>query len=99
MTQRDASDADPVLEAEVERALLPYRSLLPPELLEEMQRLLRLGATTHPYPTQLMRQIRPPANVEESGEVGIGAELAKPSTMPPISEPVSSGMRRRGGGR
>lgn len=100
MDEREPMKAEPdaILAAEIERVLGAYRSVLPPELLEEMRRLLCLGAT-HPYATELLRQLRPVASVDESGEVGIPDAMTGEVARVGEPEPASSGVVRRGGGR
>jgi len=63
----DEPDSDPFLDAEVETSLAPYRARgLSPELLEEMERMLRLALTWHEAGKHLMSQLRPRV-VDESG--------------------------------
>jgi hypothetical protein len=87
---------DPILQAEVERALAPYAALLPAELLEEMRRLLLLGAT-HPYAAQLLKQLQPAPTVDESGEVLVGAVMDDPRAASPqavgVPRPKTGGRR------
>jgi hypothetical protein len=47
-----------LIEAEVQRAMEPYRALgLPADVLAELERLLRFGLKTHPSAQQLLRQL------------------------------------------
>jgi hypothetical protein len=70
--------ADPTLEAELDRALDPYRELLPPDLLAAMRETLADTLTTHPVGARLLARVRPPPVVVHSGD----AEVA--GVEPPI---------------
>lgn len=61
-------DEDPTLHAELERALEPYRELLPPEMLEHFRETLADALTTHPVAARLLERVRPPPVVAISGE-------------------------------
>ena len=63
------SPDDPVLEAELARALAPYRELLSPELLAELRETLADALTTHPVGSALLDWLRPAPVVARSGEV------------------------------
>jgi hypothetical protein len=67
MTDPAAKDA--VLEAAVERALAPYRRLLPEEALERMRSGLREELQRHPVSSLLLRRLTPPPAVMASGDV------------------------------
>ena len=63
----DKPSDDPFLDAQVERAMAPYRAMgLSIELLAEMERLLRFALTEHPTGKHLMKRMRPIV-VEQSG--------------------------------
>ena len=84
--------SDPFFEAEVERALRPYRALLTPELVEVFRDELILALVEHPEGAALLRRVRPVAMVTESGPQPIehGSEAGA----------VESGTKiRAGGGR
>jgi len=68
---------DPLLEAKLDRALLPYVGLLPPEILAEFRDHLADFMTTHPAMERMLARLRPPPVVAESGEVPTSNE--KPS--------------------
>src|SRR5262245_2801914 len=77
----DATDApaeDPVLEAELDRALRPYRDLLPPEMLRHFRETLADALTTHPVGSRLLERVKPPPVVAKSGDVD---EDGNPVTM------------------
>jgi hypothetical protein len=60
---------DPFLEAEIDRALGPYRRKgFPPAALEEMKRVLRLALLSHPRAQYLIDRLRPRAE-KASGKV------------------------------
>jgi hypothetical protein len=47
-----------LIEAEVERAMTPYRALgLPTDVLDELERVLRFGLRTHPDAKDILRQL------------------------------------------
>ena len=85
----DVPTADAFIEAEVERATAPYRSLLPVEALVEMQAVLRAVLVSHPIATQLVSRARDRGAVEESGDA--------PRAGIPVAPPTTP-VRRRGGG-
>ena len=49
---------DPILEAEIERALAPYRNLLPPDAIEEMRSVLAEILLSHPVTSLYLERIR-----------------------------------------
>ncbi len=64
------STDDPILDGEVEHALAPYRSLLPPEALAILRATLLQAYTEHPAGQRILEHLRAEAaNVGESGEV------------------------------
>jgi hypothetical protein len=58
---------DPVLEAELERALDPYRGVLPADLFAELRASLADALTTHPVGKALLDRVRPPPGQQKSG--------------------------------
>jgi len=60
---------DPVLEAEIERALAPYIALVPSEMLAIMRAELERALTNDPVGQSLLKQVRPPPTVDQSGDV------------------------------
>src|SRR5262249_41219548 len=56
----NATSKDPVLEAELERALAPYRDVLPPDVLEEFRDALEDALNTHPVGSLLLKRLQPP---------------------------------------
>lgn len=83
-----AEDADPVVEAEVQRATAAYRHLLPPEAFAEMQGLVGDVLATHPVAAVLVSRIRERGPVERSGDQPREG-VAAAARLPP---------RARGGG-
>lgn len=76
---------DPLLEAQVARAIAPYRAMgLSAAVIEEMECMLRLALLSHPRAQYLLSRLRERAAVKESGEVAIGgvapASAAKDGT-------------------
>ncbi len=69
---------DPALEAELARALDPYRDLLTPELQDELREILADALTTHPVGSRLLERLRPPVSgeVERESAPGDGDEGA-----------------------
>ena len=89
MTEEDSAmtepPADPALEAELDRALEPYRDLLEPDLLAAMRETLADALTTHPVGSRLLARVRPPPTVARSGDVeAAGVEAA--AVAPPKDE-------------
>jgi hypothetical protein len=68
-------EPDPVLEAqidaEVETCVTPYARVYPPELLDEMRRLMRIALRTDPHAQELLKALRPRAVPEESDKVDL----------------------------
>ena len=58
-TKHRSAEEDPFLEAELERALAPYRALLPPEMLVVFRETLSDALTTHPVGSRLFDRTRP----------------------------------------
>lgn len=65
-----AEGIEALIEAEVSRALAPYRALqLPVDVLEEMESVLRLALRTHPTAQHLLRQLLPDPDVYKSDQI------------------------------
>ena len=62
---------DALIEAQVERALAPYRSMVTPEALEAMREVLTDVLATHPVAVRLLARLRERATVQVSGPVGL----------------------------
>lgn len=67
---------DPLLEAQIERAMAPYQRMLPPGALAEMRELVSDFLATHPAAVRLMARLRPPPTVDVSGPVEGQDDLA-----------------------
>lgn len=65
MANVDSPD-DPVLVAEVQRAIEPYRRMFPPEVVLVMEEILEHALTTHPVGVKLLDRVRPRAARERS---------------------------------
>lgn len=88
---------DDVLEAEIERAMRPYRRLLPPEMQEVFEDLLVMAYTEHPAGQAILGRLRPRA---EPGGSGPRAVFNDPeASNEPASEGTSSTTSGRGGER
>ena len=63
---------DPLIEAQIERTLRPYRRIATPAMLETMREQLELMLTTHPTAMGLLDALReraePPPLVTEDGQ-------------------------------
>jgi hypothetical protein len=81
----DIPPDDPIVLAHIERALAPYRDLLPEEAREACEEVLVMVLTTHPEVAPMVNRLRRAAAVQRSG------------TRPRESAPV--GRARDGGTR
>jgi len=70
---------DPVLEAEIERALAPYKGLVPPEMLAVMRAELERALTQDAVGQALLKQARPAPVVDQSGDVATRAADGAPA--------------------
>jgi hypothetical protein len=70
-------DDDPILEAQIEaeiaRALAPGEDALPPEILDELRMLLRIGLRHHPDARRLLENLRPAPSVTTSDTIATAA--------------------------
>ncbi|MCC6556829.1 MAG: hypothetical protein IT372_28060 [Polyangiaceae bacterium] len=64
----ESEQEDPFLEAELDRALEPYRDLMSPEMLEHYRELLGDLLTTHPEGKRLLERARPRRAPDKSGQ-------------------------------
>lgn len=83
---------DRLVDELVERALAPYVGLLPPRTLAAFRAALVETYTHHPQAQLLLKQLRDPPVVFESGEVATG-DTADPATP---AVPAVSGAKERG---
>jgi hypothetical protein len=56
------------VEERVQRALAPYRSMFPPEVIAGFEDYLRCYLLTHPVASKMLARIRPRAQRSSSGE-------------------------------
>jgi hypothetical protein len=63
----DIPPDDPIVVAHVERALAPYRDILPPEAREACEEVLVMVLTTHPEVAPMVNRLRRAAAVQRSG--------------------------------
>lgn len=64
---------DAMIEAEVERAVGPAAKTLPPEVLDELRSLLRIGLRNHPGARAVLEQLRAVRSVERSDKIATAA--------------------------
>jgi hypothetical protein len=69
-----ARDLDPVTAAHLERALAPYRGVLPPDALAELEELLLGVLLTHPEVAPVANRLRPRRPPQKSGPRPAGGE-------------------------
>jgi hypothetical protein len=79
----ELSADDPIVLEYAERGIEPYRSFLPPEVLEELRRTLIFAMISHPYPQALIRQIRTPQVIESHVETTGGGPAHELQTARP----------------
>lgn len=88
----DIPPDDPIVVAQVERALAPYRGLLPPEAREACEEVLVMVLTTHPEVAPMVNRLRRAVAVQRSGP--------RPREAAPPARNVAMSMgRSRHGGR
>jgi hypothetical protein len=63
---------DSFLDAAVERALAPLVGVLPPEMVDEKRKSLRLGLASHPRAQDILRRLRARPPGDQSGTVPTG---------------------------
>ena len=83
--------ADPILEAEVERATLPYRGVVAPEVLEQMKDRLREALLFHPVARRFLNRVRPVPVLQQSDEI----RQRDPASAQPA---IGDGKRGKAGG-
>jgi hypothetical protein len=76
---------DPLVEAEIQRALAPYVALLSPDALAIMRDVLEDALTTHPVAVKLLDHIRERPEQDTSGVV------VKEGAEPASDEPKAGG--------
>jgi hypothetical protein len=77
MTKPLDTPEDPVLEARIQHALLPYIHRLTPAALAEARRLLTVVLTTHPVAAPLMNRLRERRAPGSSGVVTCEEDAAE----------------------
>lgn len=60
---------DPIIRAEVDRAVAPYRATLGKEALEELRNVLAVQLASHPVLSRLVARLKPPPVVHVSDEL------------------------------
>ena len=79
-----------ILEA-IERAIEPFKHRLAPAALEIVRREVAALLATQPYPSALLRKLRPPPMVLESG-----VKPTEGNDAGPVAAPIDELARRRG---
>jgi hypothetical protein len=82
---------DATLEAEIERAMRPYRNLLPPEMQEVFENLIVMAFTEHPVGRIHLERLRPPPVTGRSGPRAILNDTAAPEDRPSLHDRARSG--------
>jgi len=78
MTDRPTLAKSPILEDSVERALAEFRALIPPSMEAEYRKLLLLGLAAHSSAQEIVKRLRPRADVQESAWVATPQADAAP---------------------
>lgn len=82
-TATASSPPDPIVAAEVERAIAPYERLFPPDVVLTMREILEHALTSHPVGMALVDRVRPRQARDRSGAQPTGADAATP-TVPAV---------------
>jgi hypothetical protein len=82
---------DATLEAEIERAMRPYRSLLPPEMQEVFENLIVMAFTEHPVGRTHLERLRPQAVTGKSGPRAALTETGAQPDHPTLHPDARSG--------
>lgn len=85
MSQEPSSEpaSDPALDEEANRALRPYRSLIPSTDYEAFREIVRWHLATDPVAARLVKAVRSSPVVYESGDVDM-------STGKPVESPQAT---------
>ena len=76
----DIPEDDPVLQAEVKRALGPYEQILPPATLKAMRETLIDALTTHPVGRRALEKLRKAHEATQVSHSGTRVKDGAPST-------------------
>jgi hypothetical protein len=87
----DAEKEDPFLEAELDRAMESYKTLLPPEMFTFFRETLSDTLTTHPVAARLLSRARP-RHIEQTSET---RETVTGKRVEPAQKPET----KTGGGK
>src|SRR5262245_30420659 len=91
---RSPSD-DPVMDAEVEHAIAPYRDLLPPEALEVIRATIIQAYQEHPMGRRILDHLREENRaINESDDIPIHQNA---SPAPQVAKLSASGIQRKRG--
>ena len=90
------STDDPILDGEVEHAIAPYRSLLPPEALEILRATIIQAYTEHPAGQRILHHLRAEAaSIQESGEVrNLSNKSSAPGQLGAVAHAMGRGKAR-----
>jgi hypothetical protein len=89
------AEEDPVIETQLERALAPYRDMVPAEVLEEMRALLSDALATHPTLAPLVQRLRPAKHVASSREVESDDQQEEKETKAPTKRGKAGSRGKR----
>ena len=67
--QPDDPELEARIEAEIARAIGPGRGVLPPEILDELRMLLRIGLLYHPGARDILAHVGPAPSVDRSDKI------------------------------
>jgi len=67
-SDHEKKPTDPLIEAQIERTLEPYRGVATPTMLRAMRAQLEELLSTHPTAVGLIEKLREPAAPDASGE-------------------------------
>lgn len=90
----DIPPDDPIVVAHVERALAPYRDLLPQEDLAACEEVLVMMLTTHPEIAPMVDRLRRAPVVQRSGTRPRDAARPAQEAAAPAARPRYPGGRR-----
>ena len=90
---------DPVLDAEIERAMRPYRGLLPPEMQEVFEDMLVAAYTEDPRGKAILAGLRERVAPGKSASRAIVSEEGVPGEGQPDGVSRGGGRGGKGGAR
>jgi hypothetical protein len=82
---------DATLDAQIDRAMRPYRSLLPPEMQDVFEDLVVMGFREHPVGQALLERLRPSPATHESGPRDTLKDMGIPDDRASVREKTATG--------